>query len=150
MNSEHFIKYIQNPSIIDSVALTEIEKLLEQYPYFQTAHIAFILGLKQNKSIRFNEQLKIAATYVGNREKLFELLYANNESIFAETIQPNDTIAVVEETQKPEESVFEKEQIDTTQIESESNPTTESIDTPYIVEPIFETTESDLEILELH
>lgn len=77
MNQEHILQYIKQPHRIDSSATQEIEQILNQYPYFQTAHLLHIKGLKNNSSIHFNEQLKRAAIYAGNRSVLFSLL--NNE-----------------------------------------------------------------------
>lgn len=100
MNSERFIQCITHPLDIDASATAELEKLLEQFPYFQTAHLLFVRGLKNNKSIRFNDQLKIAATYAGNRTKLFELLHCE-EHIHVEPIEIIQTIhpqaAIVDE-----------------------------------------------------
>lgn len=98
MNSELFIQCIQNPLDIDASATTELEKLLEQFPYFQTAHLLFVRGLKNNKSIRLNNQLKIAATYAGNRSKLYNLLHIEDfASVYQveniQTIQPQASIA---------------------------------------------------------
>ena len=143
MNSEHFIQYIQNPLIIDSTATSEIEKLLEQYPYFQTAHLLFIRGLKNNKSIRFNDQLKIASTYAGDRTKLFELLHLEEkQNVFtpetaSEAIQVIDTI---------EEKVDEE----IVQIVSEVTIEPESVEVQIISEVEIEPIETPIaEIIEL-
>jgi|GEM_PF-3075690 hypothetical protein len=98
MNSELFIQCIKNPLEIDSSATAELEKLLEEFPYFQTAHLLYVRGLKNNKSIRFNNQLKIAATYAGNRAKLYELLHIEDTIIVdqietVQTIHPQAAIA---------------------------------------------------------
>ena len=96
MNRENLIKYIKNPNLIDDVATQEIEQLLQQYPYFQTAHLLFVKGLKNTNNSRFKNQLKIAATYVGNRTLLFNVLHEKHaELVYAPENQTEheDTIS---------------------------------------------------------
>lgn len=90
MNSEQFIEYIKNPSAIDAQATAELEKLLVQYPYFQTAHLLYIKGLKNNKSIYFNDSLKIAATYSGSREILYKLLHDIQDTVPEIVVEPSN------------------------------------------------------------
>lgn len=148
MNSEHFIQYIQNPLLIDSTATSEIEKLLDQYPYFQTAHLLFIRGLKNNKSIRFNDQLKIASTYAGDRAKLFELLHLEEkQNVYIpepvleqvqsiEIIEENIAVIIREDTNEPVENQIISE--------IEIEPVLELIETPVISEDLTETIETPI------
>ena len=147
MNSEHFIQYIQNPLVIDSTATSEIEKLLEQYPYFQTAHLLFIRGLKNNKSIRFNDQLKIASTYAGDRTKLFELLHLEEkQNVYTpETVsEPVQSIEIIEENVEEELDVIIPEDL----IETEDNQIIPKVEIEPILE-IIETTDISEVILEI-
>ncbi len=98
MNQEHILQYIKQPHRIDSSATQEIEQILNQYPYFQTAHLLHIKGLKNNSSIHFNEQLKRAATYAGNRSVLFSLLNNEDAVEYAPELSSTDTV----DTNKPE------------------------------------------------
>ncbi len=92
MNRENLIKYIKNPNLIDDEATQEIEQLLQQYPYFQTAHLLFVKGLKNSNSSRFQNQLKIAATHAGNRTLLFNLLHEqHSELVYAPENQIEQT-----------------------------------------------------------
>ena len=65
---------IQNPYIIDKDESIYISNILENFPYFQTAHILYSKALQNTKSIRFKSQLKKAAIYSGNRNLLFDII----------------------------------------------------------------------------
>ena len=65
---------IQNPHIIDKDESIYISNILENFPYFQTAHILYSKALQNTKSIRFKSQLKKAAIYSGDRNLLFDII----------------------------------------------------------------------------
>ena len=65
---------IQNPYIIDKEESIYISNILENFPYFQTAHILYSKALQNTKSIRFKSQLKKAAIYSGDRNLLFDII----------------------------------------------------------------------------
>ena len=65
---------IQNPCIIDKDESIYISNILENFPYFQTAHILYSKALQNTKSIRFKSQLKKAAIYSGDRNILFDII----------------------------------------------------------------------------
>ena len=65
---------IQNPYIIDKDESIYISNILQNFPYFQTAHILYSKALQNTKSIRFKSQLKKAAIYSGDRNLLFDII----------------------------------------------------------------------------
>ena len=65
---------IQNPYILDKDESIYISNILENFPYFQTAHILYSKALQNTKSIRFKSQLKKAAIYSGDRNILFDII----------------------------------------------------------------------------
>jgi len=70
MNKDQFISFINNPSLIDNQSSKELQQLVEQYPYFQSARTLFLKSLYDNKSISYQTELKLTATYAGNRALL--------------------------------------------------------------------------------
>ena len=65
---------IQNPYLVDKDESIYISNILENFPYFQTAHILYSKALQNTKSIRFKSQLKKAAIYSGDRNLLFDII----------------------------------------------------------------------------
>ena len=99
MNRQQFVKYIQNPGLLDGDSLTSIRDLAEDYPYCQSAQILYTLNLYKEENIKFSNQLKIAAAYVSDR-KIFKghITSLDGETLIAEpletsTINPTETIS---------------------------------------------------------
>jgi len=50
--------------------LEELDKLIKEYPYFQSARILFSINLLNESNIRYDSGLKATAIYAGNRSVL--------------------------------------------------------------------------------
>ena len=79
MNRNDFISIIENKSTINPGTLQDIRELIGTFPYFQTAHILLLKGLKDNDDVRFDSQLKKSAIYIADREVLYYLLQKEPE-----------------------------------------------------------------------
>ena len=75
MNRDKFIDYLDRPEKMDADNLEQIREVLQEYPYFQTAHILLLKTLDNLKDMRFSGQLKVSAAHIGNRNILFNLLH---------------------------------------------------------------------------
>ncbi len=62
MRREEIIDLINRQTSLDDKTLTDLQNLLEEYPYFQTAHILYTLNLQANKDTRFNAELRNIST----------------------------------------------------------------------------------------
>lgn len=71
---------IENPCIMHKDESIYISNILEEFPYFQTAHILYSKALQNTKSIRFKSQLKKAAIYSGDRNLLFDIISQQEDS----------------------------------------------------------------------
>jgi len=74
MNKETFYQYLRFPELLDDRSIQELEKVVEDYPYFQTAHLLFLKNLNNQGNIKYEKALKKSAVWINNREKLFYLL----------------------------------------------------------------------------
>jgi len=74
MNKNDFLGLIGRNSPIDRQILTELNELVNIYPYFQTAHLLLLKALKDNQDIRFDNQLRNSAIHIADREVLYNLL----------------------------------------------------------------------------
>lgn len=66
--------FITEPNLIQDVQLKEIETTLNEYPYFQFAHLCLSLVLYKKNSIRFNRQLKKTAILSLKRKVLYKYI----------------------------------------------------------------------------
>ncbi|MCK9611379.1 MAG: hypothetical protein M0R16_00580 [Bacteroidales bacterium] len=75
MNKSEFIGYINNHENITQINKQEMLSLLNQYPYFQTAHLLYTTFLNISNDIQFEEQLKKSAAHINDRSVLYWLIY---------------------------------------------------------------------------
>ena len=74
MNKELFLQYIRFPELLDDRTITDIEDILQEYPFFQTAHLLHIKNLHNQGSHGFEKALRLTAVYIPDRTRLFYLL----------------------------------------------------------------------------
>ena len=74
MNKNDFLSLIGSDVPIDRHLLAEISELVNAFPYFQTAHLLLLKGLRENGDIRFETQLRNSAIHIADRAVLYRLL----------------------------------------------------------------------------
>ena len=112
MNVSDFFGLLRKSDTILSPKQTrDLEEMLAEYPYFQTARALYLKGLKNLESYNYNKELKITAAYTTDREVLFDFItsrdfdqnkIANNiigrdrkleeTETIAEVVEPSTTI----------------------------------------------------------
>jgi hypothetical protein len=106
MNKNDFLSLIGNSAPVDRQVLAELSELVNIFPYFQTAHLLLLKGLKDNSDIRFENQLRNSAIHIADREVLFNLLKIAPIQFEKEIIQELKDETVILEPPK-EEPVME-------------------------------------------
>jgi len=102
INKKKFSKLVVSPKKISLDETLAIRQIIKQYPYpyFQTARIIELIGLKVHNSIRFNNSLKDCSIFTTNREILREIIELENiSSIHSITEKNNDFIEDFEKSQ---------------------------------------------------
>jgi len=74
MKVEQFIELIDNPGTLAETHIASIEKILNDYPFFQSAHLLYAKALKNSKHINYHNALKRTAVIAGNRAVLYRLI----------------------------------------------------------------------------
>ncbi len=74
MNRQQFIDYIKSPDKLNANSAIQLENLVKEYPYCQTADVLFTLNLYKENHFKFNDQLKLASAYACDRKVLKELV----------------------------------------------------------------------------
>ncbi len=92
MNTKSFTYLLANPQKISAEEQNNLAKVLEKYPYFQSARALQLKGLKNDHSFLYNDALKLTAAYTTDRNILFEYItseiFVQNE--ISELIQQHD------------------------------------------------------------
>lgn len=74
MNVHDLTYLISKPEAINGRQTLELETVLEQFPYFQSARALHLKGLYNQNSFRYNQELKKTAAYSTDRSVLFEFI----------------------------------------------------------------------------
>jgi hypothetical protein len=75
MNVKDFTFLLQHPDQVITAAQTkQLEEVLVEYPYFQTARALHLKGLKNLNSFKYNNALKVTAAYTTDRGVLFDYI----------------------------------------------------------------------------
>jgi len=79
MTRDQLLHYLEDPSKLNERTLGELREILDEYPYFQSAHLLYVRNLQQEHNFRFAGQLKTSAVYVSDRALLYHLLNSRPE-----------------------------------------------------------------------
>jgi len=124
MNKEEFVKLSINPNLITKNKVIELESIIDEFPYFQSAQVLHLKGLSNNKSFKYNNFLKKVAAHSTNRSVLFDFITSDVLNVEASIIKEKNKLANIEVVdsvtviEKPKEVTahLEKEIIDEVKI----------------------------------
>ena len=74
MQAKEFINYIKNPNSLEKDSVKDLQKLVNDFPYFQSAHLLLSLASKKWDASVYQKSLKKTAIVVTNRSHLFNLI----------------------------------------------------------------------------
>ena len=140
MQAADFKKYVENPQLLNKQSIRELQLLVKDFPYFQSAHILLSLASKKWDASLYQQSLKKTAIVVTNRAHLFSLIHKLE--------QPEvPVISVVEDKKEVpvsiEQEVSKQEEI----IQQEVQIVVEPIITAQATNTEHENTKHELEIL---
>ena len=78
---------LKNPREITLEESLLIKKIIKQYPFFQTARIIELIGLKKYDHLSFNKALKNCAIYSTNRSILYDIIECQENNINSHKIE---------------------------------------------------------------
>ena len=93
----NLIEYIQTPQNIKGEDVATIDRLLLEFPYYQTAQLLLTKGLLNTDSIHYNQQLKKSAAYSLDRKQLFTLITQNKVEHKSDQMLEKDTHSLPKE-----------------------------------------------------
>lgn len=81
MNTTDFIKLLQNPDVLTPEQTSELEVVLTEFPYFQSAGAIRLKGLYKQSSFRYNLELKKTAAQTTDRTVLFDFITSEHSKV---------------------------------------------------------------------
>ncbi|MBL4559568.1 MAG: hypothetical protein COC06_09760 [Bacteroidales bacterium] len=117
--------WIRNSGEMDRNSHRELKNLIDQYPYFQTAHLLLLKTLHDNQSIRFKEELRNSALFIPDRRQLFLLIQdqvkiqsrsvniekdiVGKPELVSQSISVEDTVEISDSSNEENQVLTEKE-----------------------------------------
>jgi hypothetical protein len=104
MNRQQFINYIKSPEQLNEESLIQLENLVKEYPFFQTAETLLAINYRLLGNFKFNDQLRLASAYAADRKLLKHQLDAIQKS--SETELRKETQPIVKEHVVPDKKEY--------------------------------------------
>jgi hypothetical protein len=74
MNTTEFTQLLKHPTNISSKQISDVNSIINEFPYFQSARALHLKGLKNQGSFKYNQELKTTAAYTTDRSILFDFI----------------------------------------------------------------------------
>ena len=94
MNRNEFNRFIAGIDLPGPGDLEGLRELTALFPWFHSAHLILLRGLKENSDIRFDSQLKASALSVSDREVLYHYLFSSPPEDVAGAVTAESAAAV--------------------------------------------------------
>ncbi|NMH27568.1 tetratricopeptide repeat protein [Flavobacterium silvaticum] len=131
MNLSEYTYLLNHPDAVTAHDTEELDKIVTEFPYFQSARALRLKGLYKEDSFRYNYALKVTAAYTSDRGVLFDFITSNQfhsvtRTIFEDKQQELLDLPVTEnisEEVKPDE-IIEEPTIEAANVEVEEETIT--------------------------
>jgi hypothetical protein len=107
MNRNDFLNMLGNRGHVNRSMLGEVYELVDLFPYFQSAHMLLLKGLRDNGDVKYEKQLKSSALHIADREVLYYLLKNDTSSIYGNVITETKPVSVSETSSETQQTVIE-------------------------------------------
>src|SRR3990167_9512499 len=74
MTKQDFIQYLSHPENLNGHSIASLEKLVQEYPYFQTGRMLYLKNLHNQNSIDYEKNLHITSAYAPSGKVLYNLI----------------------------------------------------------------------------
>ena len=109
MNSAEYIALINNPNAITESQIEKLGRIIDDYPYFQSARIVRLKGLYMQNSFKYNYALKVTAAHTTDRAVLLDLITSDAFVTVQKRVQEAEPEVVIEAIPTAEAPVIEPE-----------------------------------------
>jgi hypothetical protein len=107
MNRDNILTYILQPGKLDQNTLSEIEELVNVFPYFQTAYLLHVKNHHNIKSLKFNDSLRSASARIGDRAVLYHLIHDLIPAVKKDEIKVRSDLSSINKLEKGKKLVPE-------------------------------------------
>ncbi len=91
MTTKDYTYLLNKPYSLHERQAAELESILKEFPYLQSARAIYLKGLYNKDSFRYNTELKKAAAYTADRSVLFDFITSKSfRSIDRDVLEGNE------------------------------------------------------------
>lgn len=87
MKAEQFIELVRSPVNAGEQHISSIEKIIADYPYFQTAHLLYAKALHNSGNLNYHTALKRTSVIAGDRGLLYRLIQQKPDAKFVQLVK---------------------------------------------------------------
>jgi hypothetical protein len=107
MNRNDFLKMIEHSGPSDRTMIAEVNDLISIFPYFQSAYMLLLKGLQNTSDVKFENQLRLSATRIADREVLYYMLKKEPVKEEIKEVREQQTISAITEQADNQQTVIE-------------------------------------------
>ena len=99
MDKALFYSILNNPNLLNSENIKDLEKLNNDFPAFLPSSFLYLKSLRDNKSVYYNKQLKLIALKTPNRVLLNDFLNTDFTQVERDLIEDHNQLIPFENTE---------------------------------------------------
>ena len=111
MNITEYLTLINNPNAINDKQTSSLEKIVAEFPYFQSARALRLKGLYNEASFRYNYELKNTAAHTTDRTILFDFIISDTFTRIDKNLYEKKLAEINEIDVDATELIFKEEKI---------------------------------------
>ncbi|MBP2284269.1 tetratricopeptide (TPR) repeat protein [Flavobacterium sp. CG_23.5] len=96
MNVTDYTYLINKPNAVNEKQTVVLEKVLDEFPYFQSARALQLKGLYNQNSFRYNFALKVTAAHTTDRAVLFDFITSDTFTAIQKEFYDKKTLELLE------------------------------------------------------
>jgi tetratricopeptide (TPR) repeat protein len=112
MNITEYLSLINNPNAINDKQTLSLEKIVAEFPYFQSARALRLKGLYNQDSFRYNYDLKNTAAHTTDRSVLFDFIISDTFTRIHKNLYEEKLAEINEIFVEATELIFKEEKIE--------------------------------------
>jgi len=114
MTRDQLLRYLDEPAGLNERTQSELKEILDEYPYFQSAHLLYVRNLQNESNFRLLGQIKTCSVYATDRTILYHFLNSGpekkqrpNHQLGISVVTRPDNLATIELGEdEPENNTF--------------------------------------------
>ncbi len=102
MKKTQFFDLVAQPDLLNENSLPELNEIVAEFPWFQSARMLLLKNLHAIEHVRFNGELKQSAAFIADRKRLFELIHNHHAKPVEATEEVGEEVKDTEEERSQE------------------------------------------------